>query len=360
MSFKPFHVGTCENIANNERPLAFKPISEATPFEPFLIQDPFGLRKAVVPVFKRDMNGHIYGMGTAFHVDGWGTFLTADHVIEFARDIQRTASSWKDISQHSSGEHPALFLGMGLIYGSIIIPKESFALVASIATILQERIDPMANLVGVVRPEHAVDLSVMNAEIVPHPQVPPPHFIPVRASRWKPLIGEIILAVGFPELECQRLEKHEQEFLLSEGMFGAYGRITKIHANGTNRSNPTPVFEVECNWRSGMSGGPVFNSSGEVVGLVSRSLPPDNDLPGVGWATFFDLIPNFNELVPTLDALNPRWRRGWAVLKSTPEHWHLEGFFKTEAEAHHLAKLISSDYQVRYGSNLFGTDDFAP
>jgi len=107
-----------------------------------------------------------------------------------------------------------------------------------------------------------------------------------------------------------------------------------------------------------MSGGPVFNSSGEVVGLVSRSLPPDNDSPGVGWATYFDLIPNFNEFVPTLDKLNPRWRRGWAVLKSTSDNWHLAGFFKTEAEAQKLAKSISSDYQVRYGSNLFGTDDF--
>jgi len=312
----------------------------------------------VVPVFKRDINGEIYGMGTAFHVDGWGTFLTADHVIEFAREIQKPASSWKDISQNSSGEHPVLFLGMGLIFGSVNIPKESFALVTFMASILQEKIDPLANLTGVAKPENAVDLAVMSAEILPHPQVSPPHFISVRASRWQPSIGETILAVGFPELECQRLEKHEQEFLLSEGMFGAYGRITKIHANGTSKSNPTPVFEVECNWRSGMSGGPVFNSSGEVVGLVSRSLPPDNDSPGVGWATYFDLIPNFNEFVPTLDKLNPRWRRGWAVLKSTSDNWHLAGFFKTEAEAQKLAKSISSDYQVRYGSNLFGTDDF--
>ena len=336
----------------------FKPILEETPFEPFLIQDPFGLRKAVVPVFKRDINGEIYGMGTAFHVDGWGTFLTAAHVIEFAREIQKSASSWKDILQNPSGEHPVLFLGMGLIFGSVNIPKESFALVTFMASILQEKIDPLANLTGVAKPENAVDLAVMSAQILPHPQVPPPHFIPVRASRWQPSIGETILAVGFPELECQRLEKHEQEFLLSEGMFGAYGRITNIHANGTSKSNPTPVFEVECNWRSGMSGGPVFNSSGEVVGLVSRSLPPDNDLPGVGWATYFDLVPNFNEFVPTLDKLNPRWRRGWAVLKSTSEHWHLAGFFKTKVEAQQLAKSISSDYQVSYGSNLFGTDDF--
>ena len=84
MIFKPFSISTCENIANYEQPFSFKPLSEQTPFEPFLIQDPFGLRKAVVPVFKRSLSGEIYGMGTAFHVDGWGAFLTAYHVIEFA------------------------------------------------------------------------------------------------------------------------------------------------------------------------------------------------------------------------------------------------------------------------------------
>jgi len=358
MTFKPFYIGTCENIANNEKPVAFKPISEKTLFEPFLIQDPFGLRKAVVPVFKRDVNGEIYGMGTAFHVDGWGTFLTADHVIEFAREVQKSASSWKDLSQNPSDEHAVLFLGMGLIYGRVCIPKETFALVTSIASFLQERNDPLANLKGISKLETAVDLSVINAKILPHPDVPNPHFIPVRASNWQPSIDETILAVGFPKLQSQQLGKHEQRHLLREGMFGAYGRITKIHANGTSKSNPTPVFEVQCNWRSGMSGGPVFNSSGEVVGIVSRSLPPDNDLPGVGWATYFDLIHHFSELVPTLDELNPMWRRGWAVLKSTARNWHLAEFFKTEAEAHKFAKSMNSDYQVRYGSNLFGTDNF--
>jgi serine protease Do len=358
MPFNPFYISTCENYANSEQSIAFEPESKQTPFEPFLIQDPFGLRKAIVPVFKRDINGEIYGMGTAFHVDGWGTFLTADHVIDFARELPKSASTWRDISPNSNGEHPVLFLGMGLVMGLASAPKEAFASVHYIASILRENDNPLANLQGMIAPEIAVDLAVMNAKILPSVQMPPPHFVPVRAFGWQPSIGEIVLAIGFPELNYERLDQHAQEALLTEGMYGAYGRITAIHANGRSRSNPTPVLEFECNWPSGMSGGPVFNSSGEVIGLVSRSLPPDNGLLGVGWATYFGLIPNFNEFVPTLHRSIPRQRYGWAVLKEDPQSWHLADFFKTKAEALQLAKSMSNDYQVIDGYNLFGTDEF--
>lgn len=358
MLFKPFYVGTCEAIVSKEKLRAFKPISVSeAPFEPFLIQDPFGLRNAVIPVFKRDINGEIYGMGTAFHVDGWGTFLTADHVTEFARERPKFASTWTEISPRSNGDHPVLFLGMGLIFGTIKIPNEAFVLVDHIVSAMRENDNPLAKLQGRTEPENAADLAVMTAVIRPSERLPKPHFVPIRASGWYPSEGEMVLAIGFPELECQQpLDEHMQKTLLSEGMYGAYGRIKAIHPGGISKSNPTPVFEVECNWRSGMSGGPVFNSFGEVVGLVSRSLAPDNDLPGVGYATCFGLIPYFSQLVPTLDILNPKWRRGWAVLRSEP--WHLAEFFKTEDEAQQLANTMNSNYRVKYGYNNFGTDDF--
>jgi len=346
MSFKPFYVNTCEDRVSNLQGIAFDTLSEL-PFEPFLIQDPFGLRKAVLPVFKRDSNGELCGMGTAFHIDGWGTFLSADHVIDFAREHPKSTSCWTDVSLNSNGDHPVLFLGMGLVFGTVNIPKESFAFVKHIVSALREKDDPLLSLKGKTESENAADLAVLTA--VFEPGVKMPHSVPVKGSGWYPQIGEWVLAIGFPELGFD-------ENILSEGMYGAYGRIKEIHPHGTNESHPTPVFEVECNWLSGMSGGPVFNMSGEVVGLVSRSLPPDGDLPGSGMATYFHLIHYFDELVPTLDSLNPGWRKGWAVLRSEP--WHLAGFFKTKAEAVELAKAMSSDYQVKYGSNNFGTDDF--
>jgi serine protease Do len=355
MLIEPFYVGTYEDRANSSRHVVFNPPSE-NPFAPFLIQDPFGLRKAIVPVFKRDTDGEIRGMGTAFHVDGWGTFLTADHVIEFAREYSNSASTWTEISHNSNGDHIVLLLGVGLIMGEINTPEEAFAFVEYVVSPMQEKDNPLANR---TEPKNLADVAAMIAVIQPETKRRShPHSVPVKASGSCPSIGETVLAIGFPELECQRLDEHEQGVLLSEGMYGAYGCVTAIHPRGRSESKQTPVFEVECNWRSGMSGGPVFNSSGEVIGLVSSGMDFSSDVSsnGLGWATCFSLIPYFNEVVPTLDILNPTNRRGWAVLRSEP--WHLAGFFRTEVEAQQLASSMSGDYQVKYGLNSFGTDDF--
>jgi serine protease Do len=360
MSIKKFYVGTCENNANNMQPIVIESedpfeLIQEDPFKPFLIQDPFGLRKAIIPVFKRNIDGVIIGMGTGFHIDGWGTFLTADHVIEFAREYPRSASTWTDISQNSSGDRVVLLLGMGLGFSMPSIPKEAFALVEGILSPMQEKDNPLFNR---TEPKNLADIAVLTAAIQSdNPDVPQPHFIPVRGSRWSPSIGETVLAIGFPELKCQSLDDHDQEILLREGMYGAYGCIRDIHPSGKG-GNLTPVFEVDCNWLSGMSGGPVFNSLGEVIGLVSRAMggDPDTSDPGIGWATCFGLIPYFSNLVPTLDILNPTWRKGWAVLKR--ESWHLAGFFKTETEARQLANSMDAGYEVIYGSNKFGTYEF--
>jgi serine protease Do len=353
MMIDPFYVGTCENNLKGEEPIVFEHLPER-PFDPFPIQDPFGLRKAIVPVFNRDLNASIIGMGTAFHVDGWGTFLTANHVIDFAQENPISASSWTKILPNSNGDHPILFFGMGLVYGKVKIFEEAFVQVESMIFPMGEKDDPFTNGAKI---ENIADIAVLTANIQPEArQIPSPHFIPLRVSSASPAIGDTVLAVGFPELDCQKLDEDSQISLLTEGMYGAYGIVTAIHPCGRDSSTPTPVFKVKCNWPSGISGGPVFNSLGEVIGMVSRSYVPDDGSVGEGWAAHFGLISYFNELVPTLDIENPRVRRGWAVLRTTP--WHVAGFFRTESEAQQLALSMYPSYQVEYGSSEFGTDLF--
>lgn len=349
MKIKPIHIRTCESITKNE-PGTILEYPAENPFEPFLIQDPFGLRKAIVPVFKKDKEGNIYGMGTAFHIDGWGTFLTADHVIDFARDQQKPSLIRNQ--NVSKGDHLVLFLGVGLCVGPV--PSEAFVLATEIVSAIWEKDDPIAKLRGESSMEMLADLAVITA--TSQTGLLAPHSIPVKATGWYPSIGEIVLAIGFPQLECQQLDEDSQGATLSEGMYGAYGRIIKFHPHGTSQYHPNPVIEVECNWPSGMSGGPVFNSSGEAIGVVSKSLLTDDGFPGVGKATSFEFLHYFNTLVPTLDGLNPMMRRGWGVLRNDP--WHLAGFFKTESEAVQFAKGFDFTYQVKYGGNRFGTDDF--
>jgi len=359
MQIRPFFVGTHEDLYSRRSREPFYPPSGSNPFDPFPIDDPFGLRKAIVPVFRRTKNGSVFGMGTAFHVDGWGTFITADHVIDFARSHSTTSANISNIERNPDDEHALLLLGTGVVFGTCTIPQEAFVFAEEIRSIIKERDNPLALLQGKREVEHAADIAAILGKIsVKKDHARYPHTIPVRVHGWRPSIGETVFSIGFPGLLCDESELHEdqQSYLLTEGMFGSYGIITGVHPTGRDGTNPTPVFEVQCNWPPGMSGGPVFNGSGEVIGLVSRSLPPDTDNTGVGWATCFGMVPDVSSIIETIDPINPGNRRGWGVLNS--EHWHLFDVFKTESEARNAAKELGPTYKIVFGSHRIGTDDF--
>ncbi|WP_175511169.1 serine protease [Collimonas sp. OK307] len=356
MTFDPFYVGTCEALVNNERKLPFD-YPPGAPLTPFEIADPFGLRKAVIPVFRREADGRIYGMGTAFHVDGWGAFLTADHVIDFVREtlpcngLDPTRVMEMDLSRSA---HAVLLLGIGVVFGKVAIPPWAFAPVVSLLTSVAERDDPLANLRGDSAFQVVADLCGMQALFASEAQLP--FSVPVRLDGWQPSIGEYVFAVGYPQLQPKdEVGPDTLLAIVKDGIRGAYGRITDVFPEGRGLTNPTPVFEVEADWQSGMSGGPVFNQQGEVVGIVSRSLVPDGNSKGVGYATCLKWAP-VRELMPSLDAGVPGWRVGYGVLRQKPRH--LAGVFKTEIEAARFAISTGDGHQVIFGSHRIGSDDF--
>jgi serine protease Do len=357
VSFTPFYVGTCEARAHDERELPFD-YTEETPFKPFAIQDPFGLRTAVVPVFRRAPDGRMFGMGTAFHFDGWGGYLTADHVIDFTReklpkhglDPQQTAMLNPAVSNHA-----VLMLGIGAGWGTVGVPNWAMVPVESIGSMTSEDDDPMAALRGTALHKVITDLAFMQVRFAPETR-PTPCSLPIRLSGWQPKVGDQVFAVGFPELKCEEVDEIRMRSLISEGMHGAYGEIIGFHPQGRDLANPTPVFEVEADWPSGMSGGPVFNRAGEVVGVVSRSLLPDGDAKGIGYAACLPAIPQMAELLPTADPSNPGWRLGYGVLRKEP--WHLAGVCASMEAAQAFATKLGTAYHVRFGSQRIGTDDF--
>ena len=176
----------------------------------------------------------------------------------------------------------------------------------------------------------------------------------MRLSGVGPRVGDTVVAVGFPDLDCRPVDDAAMRYLLSDGMSAAYGRITGIHPNGV-RNDRTPVIEVEANWPSGMSGGPVFNSGGEAIGVVSRSLLPFEGKPGIGHAACLSMMPWLRKWLPTVDAANPCWRIGWAVLKNGED---LVAFYKERDEALQHQGVLDANFTVAFGSNRMASDDF--
>lgn len=142
-----------------------------------------------------DDGSEFYGMGAAFHVDGWGTFLTAAHVVDEAR-IKRPLRQ----SDFQAGQlKPELFekgfvllLGQGLVYGRVPV---ALAPANNGRLILQKTDKPLCNELETLADIATVQLS-------PLPPAKMIATIPIRLSGRLPDPGETVLAVGFPELAC--------------------------------------------------------------------------------------------------------------------------------------------------------------
>lgn len=350
----PISVRTCEDRAAGEPARPFWPRGDERPAL-FAREDPFGVRKAIVPLFLMDQSGDLQGLGTAFSLDPWGGFITADHVIASARaGAPHTPAG----NGNFRVEGPAdagfvVVLGFGLAFGTIALPREAIAPVVSAWSPGLEGTDPLARLQG----RH--DLQALGVAILRAPplKVGSIHCLPMRSRPPRPQVGETVIALGFPRIDTFRGAQEEARTIIEEGMFAAYGRVTALRPEGRDRSTPTPVFEVEANWPSGMSGGPVLNGAGEVIGLVSRSLEPEADAEfGLGWATWLEAVPQFADAAPSLDDCNVDMRRGWAVIRNSP--WTLIGVCATEAEADVALSSAGLGYVKAFGAWRPGTDDF--
>jgi len=222
------------------------------------------------------------------------------------------------------------------------------------AILIEKDEDPMAALRG-KSSSYQIGPDIAGMSAVLQPDAPPFHTVPVNFQTY-PDVGEIVFAVGYPELVIEALNEDEIARYLREGMFGVYGQVTNLYPNGRGRTRPSPGFEVKADWPSGMSGGPVFNQRGEVIGVVSSSLPPSDEGPGIGYATSLAMIPNASRLAPTLDIDNSGCRLGFGVYRADP--WHLSDVFRSQGDAEHQRAQLPLGYLVGWGSHRLGGDDF--
>lgn len=361
MSDFQFAIQTCEERASGAicRPLEPR---AAAPYAPFRVGDPFGLRKAVYPIFLRTPSGELFGLGTAFHVDGWGGGLTAEHVVDVLRvGLPGEGLAWRDDNfiDPSQSDHAVALLGLGLVIGRVALPAWALAPVVGIGIRTRERNDPLAELRGRRRFEVAADVASLQMAMSREAfeRKGPPKTIALQQVGWLPTIGEKVIALGYPELKpSATVSAGSMRTMIEDGLFAACGAITGVFPEGRDLANPTPAFEVSANWPSGMSGGPVINQAGNVVGLVSRSLAPDGEGPGVGWAACLSWIHGLDELLPTVDWEVSGFRRGYAVYDE--ELQDVLEFLPTRALAEHRAASHGIGFTVFACSNRIGTDDW--
>ena len=103
----------------------------------------------------------------------------------------------------------------------------------------------------------------------------------------KVAIGESVAAVGNP--------LGELTFSMSEGIVSCVNRA--INVDGT----PFNMIQVDCSINPGNSGGPLFNSYGEVIGIVSAkySSYSNTTVEGIGFAIPIDQVRSIFESIIT-------------------------------------------------------------
>lgn len=361
-TFVPIVVQTCEDRVAGKPGRALLPRHGET-LARFEIDDPFGIRKAVQPIFLARPDGALEGYGTAFSADGWGTFITADHIaadLRAAAQTSRPNIDARDMPGRLFEAPPdqgfVVLLGMGLIFGTVTIPQDALVRIAGTYTPGMECDDPIAQIQGrdAAKP---FDIAILTALRPPNPKWI--MSVPIRARPAHPKVGDTVVAVGYPGIEVLAGDERTLQTLAAEGMTAAYGRVTELFPAGRDRANPTPVFEVEADWPRGMSGGPVFNANGEVIGVVSRGLSPlEGETTGQAWATWLGAFSELPNWLPNLDPTNVDWRRGWAVVRHAP--WHLLAVVNNRALAQEIAAAGGADFEVQSGSWPLGSTDFIP
>jgi hypothetical protein len=99
---------------------------------------------------------------------------------------------------------------------------------------------------------------------------------PVKGLRYPalelspPEVGAVVTAVGFAESACVPFD--DKYWGWSEDPSVSFGRVLEVHPRRRDRLlMPYPSFTTSCFVRGGMSGGPVFDQAGRIVGITSRA-----------------------------------------------------------------------------------------
>jgi len=279
----------------------------------FVVQDP-ALRARILPLFSFDPGDpeqRPQGQGTAFRVDPWGCCVTAFHVIEDLLMVRDNALVLRDNIRLVALDPPPLTIGTMPIKPDHWKPFLG-----------------MSSLGGILSPP-LQEPRVMNMTELAATWIGGPEcgnatgFLPLD-GRWQPQAGERVMAMGFADLDLDKREEGPDR-AIQQYLHASVGEIFEVNPVRRDSARPWPTFRVEAEWPGGMSGGPVFNEAGHVVGIVSTGLVGG----GVGTATLFAGWSIARSLLPSVDLINPGRLKCWIAISDEDE---IVALGRTEAE----------------------------
>lgn len=156
------------------------------------------------------------------------------------------------------------------------------------------------NLTGIfieqvsVSPSHS-DVAIVTISPKSSPSPVAKKIKVLKISYDEPVIGMYVMGLGYAHPN-QTDEEEKAEFNISYQFKASRGRIEELHKNQRDTFQVNfPSFRTTGKYLRSMSGGPVIDQSGKVIGVISTGI--DNEGEPIGYAT---TMPCIAELVLTL------------------------------------------------------------
>lgn len=233
----------------------------------FLIQDPFGLGRSILPIWDLQNAGNtLLGLGSAFRVDPFGQMYTAYHVLEHTLIFNREGNLRPD---PADGSNPLILEIGGMAIGRCGIKNENWLPIQNFLTRVKPQVDPFTQ----IEPQNEIELIKL---LVPSKLFGPSDHSFLQCSDRRVAIGEKLLAIGYSGMNVQQPTDIESAFEISAYQYGSIRTVIEVHGSNSHPSRPWPKYVVDGDWPAGMSGGPVFDQNGMVVGIVSTGSPAGN------------------------------------------------------------------------------------